>query len=161
MAATLQLRLTGGASNSDPNASLGGVSSSNQVSATALNNLFDNVTPDEATSGDTEYRAVDLYNAGDAAATSVTMYMSTETSSDDSSLDLGISDTDEIDDTTSVGDESSAPAGHTFGHYTSASKLSIADIPAGSYARIWVKRIIGAAAGNTSNDTGTLAWEYA
>lgn len=56
MAATLVFRLTGGASNSDPDASLGGVMSNTEISGTALNNLFDDVSPDEATSGSTEYR---------------------------------------------------------------------------------------------------------
>ncbi len=52
MAADLIFTLTGGASNSDPDASLGGVGSSQELSGTPLNNLFDNVEPDEATSGE-------------------------------------------------------------------------------------------------------------
>jgi len=60
MAATLEFRLTGGSSNSDPDQSLGGVTSSNEISSTAMNNLFDNVTPTEASSGDVEYRAIDI-----------------------------------------------------------------------------------------------------
>jgi len=47
--------LTGGAGNSDPNASPGGEMSANQISGTPMNNLFDNVTADEAAAGDVEY----------------------------------------------------------------------------------------------------------
>lgn len=74
MPAQIQLRLTGGAANADPDASLGGVMSSEQLSATALNNLFDNVSPGESEDGDTEYRAIDLYNVGDATACSIQIF---------------------------------------------------------------------------------------
>ncbi len=52
---SLQILLTGGAGNSDPNASPGGEMSANQISGTPMNNLFDNVTADEAAAGDVEY----------------------------------------------------------------------------------------------------------
>jgi len=68
MAAVLELRLTGGADNDDPDASLGGVASSEEVSGTPLNNLFDDITPAEAEAGCTEYRAISIYNSGDASA---------------------------------------------------------------------------------------------
>ena len=58
MAATLVFRLTGGASNIDPDASLGGIMSNTEISGTALNNLFDDVSPDEATSGSTDRKSV-------------------------------------------------------------------------------------------------------
>ncbi len=167
MPAILQLRLTGGAANSDPAASLGGVMSANQVSATAMNNLFDNVDPDEASAGDTEYRAIDVYNAGDAAATSVSVHMSTETSSTDTALDLGHDATNNPHTAAwageTIADEDTAPAAPviTFGHHVAANKLSLPDIPAGEACRVWLRRVVSAAAGNTSNDQGTFRAEYA
>jgi len=162
MSASLQMRLTGGSSNSDPDLALGGVSSSNQLSATALHNLFDQVSSAEALAGDTEYRALDIYNAGDATAASVEMYMSVETPSSKSSLDFG-KVTSPLNDTESIADESTAPVGTgiTFAHYTSGSKLSLPDIPAGQYCRIWFKRIIQAAAVNVASDLGTITVAYA
>ena len=163
MAATLELRLTGGASNSDPDLSLGGVQSSAVVSSTAMNNLFDNVSPDEASAGDTEYRAVAVRNTGDAAATLVEIYMSTETSSPSSQIDLGSEGVDP-GSPISLADESDSTnqlSGITFTHNTSASKLSLSDIPAGSECRIWLERTISASAGNTSNDEGTITVDYA
>jgi hypothetical protein len=68
MAAVLKLYLTGGASNADPDASLGGVMSSEELSETPLNNLFDDIDPNQAEVGVTEYRALGLYNDGDADA---------------------------------------------------------------------------------------------
>ena len=79
MAATLAFQLSGGASNSDPNASLGGTHSSVALSGTAMNNLFDDVSSGEASAGDTEYRAIDITNTGDATGTVVKIFMDPDT----------------------------------------------------------------------------------
>lgn len=167
MAATLEFRLTGGAGNSDPNASLGGVMSSTVVSATAMNNLFDDVAAAEASSGDTEYRAIDVYNVGDATATVVKIWIDPQTSSPSTSLEIG-EETANNPHTSAwsgqtIADESTAPSNPavTFGEHGPAAKLSLADIPAGQAARIWVRRIVQAGAGNTANDQATLNVEYA
>jgi hypothetical protein len=156
MAASLQLRLTGGASNADPNASLGGTRSSEQVSGTPMNNLFDNVASDEASAGDVEYRAIDIYNAGDASATVVKAYMDPNSTSASTTIELGLDST-----TQTIGGEGSAPSGVTFGDYTSASKLTISDIAASGAQRLWLKRTVTAGAANLSNDSCTLKIEYA
>ena len=167
MAATIVLRLTGGAVNTDPDASLGGIMSSEGVSATALNNIFDDVDPTEAETGDTEYRFIDIYNSGDAAATSVEIYISSQTSSADTSLELGQDATNNPHvsgaDLETLTNESTAPASPVivFGEHPVGSKLSLSDIPAGQAARICLKRIVSAAATNTSNDTATLAVVFA
>jgi hypothetical protein len=167
MASVLEFRLTGGASNSDPDASLGGVMSSNELSGTALNNLFDNVDPDEASAGDTEYRAIDIYNSGDATATSVEMYMSTETSSSDTQLDMGHDATNDPHisswDGETIANESTAPASPaiSFAHRTTGSRLSLPNIPASQACRVFVKRVVSASAGNTSEDLGTIRVDYA
>lgn len=156
MSANLELRLTGGASNANPDNSLGGVSSSVALSSTPMNNLFDNVTPAERSAGDTEYRALTLVNTGDAAAQGVALYMENETSNAGTSLDFGLDST-----TQTIADEDTAPGSVTFGHYTSSSKLSISDIAAGAEQRIWVKRIVQAGAANDPSDVGKIAVEYA
>lgn len=162
MPATLVLRLTGGASNANPDLSLGGVSSANNLSSTALNNLFDDVSPSEALAGSIEYRAIDAFNSGDAVAAGATLWMSAETTNTKSSVDVGVV-TSPIDDTESIADEVTAPvgAGIAFAHYNSASKLSLPDIAANSYCRVWIKRIIVAGAINSANDIGTLSVQYA
>lgn len=169
MAAVLEFRLTGGASNTDPNASLGGAMSSSAMPT----NLFDDVSADEASAGDTEYRAIDVYNSGDATATSVVIYMDPETSSPDTQIDLGYdtvnSPRDPANDATSpppsIPDESTAPTDGTnpitFGHYVAGAGLTLPDIPAGQAVRVWLKRTVAAGATNTASDTGTLKVEYA
>ena len=163
MAATLEYRLTGGSTNTDPDASLGGAMSDTQVSGTALNNIFDDVTPTEANDGDTEYRAIDVYNSGDAQAESVEIYMSTETSSADTSLDFYNDGTthDGSDQGDTIADESTEPSGASWSHYTSGSKLSLPNIPASSATRLWIRRVVTAGATNTTSDQGTLAVDYA
>jgi len=160
MPATLQYNLTGGAANADPNLSLGGAHSSQQVSVTVLNNVFDDVSVAEALAGDTEYRAIDITNVGDAAAVAVEVYASVETSSVDTQLDMGAVAAP-IDSVESVANESSAPATVVFAHRLTGSRLALPDIPAGSYCRVWLRRVVGVAAGNTANDQGTIAVDYA
>lgn len=167
MAATLEFRLTGGASNSDVDTSLGGVMSSTEVSSTALNNIFDNVNPEERVSGDTEYRMIDVYNSGDAAATSVEFYINSNTTSSGSVLYAGEDATNNphtaAADLETLSNESTAPASPiiSFGAHDSADKLPLNDIPAGSAARICLKRIVSAGAGNTSEDLANIAVIYA
>lgn len=167
MAATLELRLTGGAANSDVDASLGGIMSSNQLSATAMNNIFDDVQPDEATSGETEYRMIDIYNSGDAAAVSVEVYIDPQTSSADTSLEIGEDDTNNPHASgaslETLANEGVAPASPviTFGVHGSGAKLALPDIPAGQACRLALKRIVSAAAGNTASDQATLKVVYA
>lgn len=167
MASNLVFRLTGGASNSDPNASLGGVMSSNAISGTALNNLFDNVTPAEASAGATEYRMIDVYNSGDAAAESVELYCSSNTTSTSSTLHLGYDATANSHaagtSLETLANETTAPASPviTFADRTSGSKLALPNIAASQAVRVCVKRIITAGATNTANDTATLAVDFA
>ena len=160
MAATLAFQLSGGASNADPNASLGGTHSSVALSGTAMNNLFDDVSPAEATAGDTEYRAIDVTNTGDATGVVVKIFMDPETSSASTALDMGI-EASPLGSTLSIADETTAPAGVTFAHYTSASKLTLPDIAAAAYCRVWVRRVVTAGATNTASDSGTINVEYA
>lgn len=167
MASTLVFRLTGGASNSDPNASLGGIMSANALSSTPLNNLFDNVSPAEATAGDTEYRMIDVYNSGDATAESVELYVSSATTSAYSTLELGYDATANSHasgaNLETLANESTAPASPviTFAERTSGSKLALPNIAVGQAVRIGVKRIITAGATNIANDTATLAVDFA
>ena len=165
MPAVLKYRYTGGASNSDPDASLGGVMSSEEMAETALNNLFDNASPEETENGVTDYRAIDVLNEGDAEAKSVTMFMKNETTSADTQLDFGIgaggTPHDGSDQNDTIADEETAPDGVTFDHYTDASRISLPDIPVSEAVRIWIRRTVSAGATNNNNDLGTLAVDYA
>lgn len=156
MAANLIFTLTGGAGNADPDASLGGVGSSEELNETPLNNLFDNVDPDEASAGDVEYRAIDIFNDGDEAAVIVEFYISSQTSSEDTDLAVGLDDTIQI-----IADEAIAPGDVTFSAPTEESPLSVLDITAGGRQRVWIRRNVNAGADNTADDAAQLAVRYA
>lgn len=151
MAASIQFRATP--------SGLGGAATATQLSATALHNLFDIITPTEAVDGDTEYRAVDIYNSGDAAATFVAYYNSASTSTY-TEVEAGIA-ASPTDSTQSIANESTAPSGVTFAVRSSASKLTLPDIAAGHYVRVWFKRIVTAGAPNMSNDLITMSVDLA
>lgn len=142
---------------------LGGAATVTQISATALNNIFDDIAAAEASAGDTEYRAIDVYNDGASTITGVDIYMSAATSSADTQLDMGIEDTpaNALNSTKSIADESTAPTTVTFANRTSGSPLSLPDIPSGEYVRVWLRRVVQAGATNTSNDQGTIEAVYA
>ena len=139
---------------------LGGAATSTEVSSTPLNNIFDDVDDSEATSGDIEYRAIDIYNDGDATAAVTSIHMKVATTSTDTQIQMGL-ESSYIDSTTSIATESIAPAAVSFAYYNSSSLLSIGDVTVGSYARVWLKRIVDATAGNQRNDTGTISFRFA
>jgi len=155
IAGDLKFYLTGGAGNSDPNASLGGTTSNTQVS-TALHQLFDVVTPEEATAGDVEYRAIDVVNTNPTdTLESAFLYISSETTSTGSTIAIGYDATG----TQSIADESTAPVAITFSTPTSkATGVALGNIAAnGGKKRIWIRRTITAGAGKQAADTGQLS----
>jgi hypothetical protein len=152
MASVITYHLTGGASNSDPDLSLGGVGSSVVLSATALNNLFDNIDPDEIVSGDrVEYRAIDIKNDGDALAKHVQFYL-TDTTNSESILAVWY---DSVG-TQSIANELTEPIGASWSLPLVGSKLSLADLAAGATHRIWIRRTVDQGATNINEDTATL-----
>lgn len=158
MPASLQIMLTGGAANADPNLSLGGVGSADQISAVAMNNLFDNSTPPESLAGFTDYRAVDILNNGDAVAQNVQLFISSETPSPDSQVDLSSEGVDPAAPITlpDEADSTNQLAGQAFTHNISTNKLALPDIPVNSRCRIWLRRTVSAGAVNNNDDL--LGW---
>lgn len=157
MASNLFFHHTGGASNSNPDLSLGGTGSSERLSTTALNNLFDDINPDEIVSGDrVEYRAIDLNNEGDAEARNVQFYF-TDTTNSESIVAVWYDPTG----TQSIANETTEPTGAS-GNWTTplvGSKLSLGNIAAAAAHRLWIRRTVSQNADNLKDDTATLhAW---
>lgn len=150
--------LSGGAANSDVNASLGGAKSSTEITSAQLHNLFDVVTSAEASAGDVEYRCLYVENTnGTDSLLSAAAYVSSNTPSADTTLDIGLG-TSAINGTEqTVADESTAPAGVTFSApATLGAGLAIGDLTAGQHKAIWVRRTVNAAAAAYNNDTATI-----
>ena len=164
-AADLQVRLSGGAANSNPNTSLGGAISS----VAAGTNIFDNVSSAEATAGRTEYRCVYVRNGtgGGLTLTTAKVYISNPNGSggayagDTITIGAGTAavNATEQDVTTfsPIGTEITSPVGVSFSAAAgTGTAVSLGDIPAGQHKAVWVKREIAAGATAFSNAGFTL-----
>lgn len=154
----IDFHLSGGAGNSDPNASLGGAISTTQIVAASLHNLFDIVSGDEASAGDVEYRCFYIKNAhGTLAMQNTEIWVQTETPSGDSDEEIGLG-TSAINGTEqTVANEATAPSGVTFAQANGeGASLSIGNIPAGQHKAIWIKRTITASAAAVNSDASVL-----
>jgi hypothetical protein len=154
MASEIFYHLTGGAANDDPDLSLGGDGSSEVLSETALNNLFDNINPDEIAAIDrVEYRAIDIKNDGDALAKYVQFYL-TDTTNDESALAVWLDATG----TQSIVNETTEPTGAS-GNWSLplvGSKMDLSNLAAGAVHRMWIRRTVDQGATNINEDTATL-----
>ncbi len=150
----IQYRLSGGASNSDPNASLGGA-----ISSTAAGtNIFDNVSSAEASAGDTEYRCLYIRN-GHATLTmqSAKVWIQSNTPSADTAVAIAIAGEGINGTAETIANENTAPSGESFvTAVDEANAISIGNIPPGQHIAIWVRRVVNASAAAYNNDGFTL-----
>jgi hypothetical protein len=158
-AGDILIRLSGGSGNSDPNAALGGVmSTSTSVTDNTTHNLFDVVSGAESSAGDTEYRGVYvLNNHGSLTSQNTHVYISSQTSSADTSLEIALAGEGLNATMETIGNENTAPSGETFSApSTYAGGLDMGNIPNGQRYGLWVKRIVNAAAAAVNDDATTL-----
>lgn len=157
-AAEIEFRLSGGAANTDGNASLGGAISSTAVS-NALHAFFDRVTGSESASGDVEYRCLYVRNShATLTLYDARVWISSNTPAAGTTIDIGLG-TSAIGGTEqTVADEGTAPTGVAFSAPSSyATGLVIGDIPAGGHKAVWIRRTVTTGAAAYSNDGATIA----
>lgn len=150
----IKYRLSGGSSNSDPNASLGGAMSSTAVPAGG----FDTVSSTEAGSGDTEYRCIYVLNDhATLTLQSAKAWIQANTPGGDTDVEIGLGTTAVgTGNEQTVANESTAPSGVTFSAAANeGAALSIGDIPPGHRKAIWMKRTVNAAAA-AANETFSI-----
>ena len=150
----LKFYLSGGGSNVDPDASLGGAISTAQVGS----NLFDDIGVSEAAAGESEYRAyfVKNTNATDTAY-GVKVWIASNTLSTDTTLQIALADEGVANTIETVANEGTAPTGPTFDlaeDFDNA--LTIGNLTAGQAHGIWVRRTVAATTTAFENDTATL-----
>jgi hypothetical protein len=158
--ANLKWYLSGGGSNSDPNASIGGARSS----TVAGTNLFDTVTGDESAAGDTEYRLVYFRNEDSDAdgLISPVVWVLSNTPSADTTIAIGICTEGKNAEVSAVANENTAPAGVSFS--SPASKGAGTALPTGPYAQneyvwVWLRRTVNAGAASAASDPATIRVE--
>lgn len=152
-------RLSGGGSNADGNAALGGAKSSNAASA-SIDALFDGVSSADAAAGDVEYRCVYLHNGNASSAMlGAVVWISANTPLAGSDLAIGVGTAAVNGTEQTIANENTAPAGVSFSAPSSqGAGLALGDIPAGQHKAIWLRRTITAGAGASANDTFTLGY---
>lgn len=149
---------TGSAGNSaaqpDPNASLGKYISTTQLSGTALNNLFDDISGAENAASTVDYRCVFVHNShATLTLTSAVVYVTSEVAGGASvaiatdnvtasAIGSASAQADQVATETTAPSAVSAFSTPT----TAATGLSLGSIPAGQTRAFWVRRT----AANTS-----------
>ena len=146
-------RLSGGAANAVPAASLGDAKSSTVMGT----DLLDGVSSAEALAGDTEYRCFYIHNAhATLTMESAVAWIQANTPSGDTTLEIGLGTSAVNATEQTVADEQTAPSGVTFSAAgTEGAAIALGNIPPSQHRAVWVKRIVNAAAA-ASNDTANL-----
>lgn len=136
----IQYRLSGGAANADPAASLGGAKSANAAAAS----IFDDVSSGEAAAGDAEYRCFYVHNAhATLTLTNARAWIQTNTPSPDTDMALALGNAAMNATETAVANESTAPTGPTFSAPSSyAGGIALGDIPPGQARAVWARRTV-------------------
>lgn len=156
VASDIKFRLSGGASNSDPNASLGGVKSSTDAGT----DLFDNVSSAESSTGHTDYRIIYIHNGhGSLTGKSSKVWLQSNTPSPDTAVEIALIGS--VNDTAPVlANENTAPAGASFSSAaTEGAALSIGDIPPGQHQAVCIKRVVSPGAAAYTGDGFTLRFK--
>lgn len=155
-ASDILCRLSGGASNTDPNLSLGGVmSTSTVITDNTLHNLYDVVSGAESTAGDTEYRGFYvLNNHGSLTMQSSKIWIDSESSHSGVNVKIALAGEGLNVTMETVANENTAPAGETFAEAaTEGAALTLGNIPNGQRFGVWLERIINAATAAFNNYT--------
>jgi hypothetical protein len=158
-------RLSGGASNSNVNASIGGVMSSTAWAGGSLHDLFDVVSGDENAASTVDYRCVYIRNSHGSLTwgPNIKAWLAAQTAGG-ATIDIGL-DPAGVGNGSTTGvaatpaNETTAPAGVTFSNPTTkAGGLAPANVPAGSAFALWIRRTAANSAA-LANDGATLQVE--
>lgn len=156
----IKLYMSGGAGNSDPNLCLGGAISSTEITSDLLQNLFDNVSAQEATDGDNEYRCIYVKNVH---ATDTLYAPSIWKSAEDKGTptpDIVYLSLIEAKNTTAqvIANESTEPTGPSWQDQTTKG-IALGDLAFGDYRAVWLKRAVPAGASSKASRGCTLKVE--
>lgn len=162
-ASDIAKRLSGGASNNDPNLSLGGKMSSTSIVNNALQNLFDNVSSTERVSGSIEFRCFYFVNTHSTESLEdAVVYIASQTPSEDTDIEIGldpagVGDGDSTGVATDIPDETYPPDGVSFSAPANAGTgLVVGTLAPGDAIAVWVKRTVQPGAAAASNDPFTI-----
>lgn len=151
----LKWLLSGDSGNTDEDMSLGGGRSSTEVTfSPILNNLFDNVTPEQSLAGEVEYRCIFLQNdhATDSIS-SVKIWVQSNTPNANTTIAIGLDPAGKNAAADTISPSTEAPSGVTFSTPTDyAGGLAIGTMNAQDVYPVWIRRTTTAGASASSND---------
>lgn len=140
----VQFRLSGGATNQNPFASLGGAMSGNQINDDQLDALVDQISVSQQGAGHTDYYCFYVYNSNSTSQMTDTKIWFTVLPSY-ISMALGSAAVGGTEQT--IAQDTTPPASVTFSQpLTMEEALTIGNIPAQSFKSVWIRRIIPAGA---------------
>jgi hypothetical protein len=153
--------LSGGAGNTDPNASLGGIISSTQITAASLHNLFDVVSGAESAAGDVEYRGLYVKNDhGSITWLDVFLWIQANTPHVNTTVAIALAGEGVNATMETIANENTAPSGESFTAPASkAAGLSLGNLTPGQFYGIWVRWTVTAGAAAASADNVILEVE--
>lgn len=164
----LQFRLSGGAANTSPAASLGGAESTaggGVITDNVANNVWDDVSGAESAAGDIEYRGIYVHNNhGTLPLQSSVVWFDTAGGDETTAAgtDAAMAMAAEAINVTmaTIADESTAPATVSFTTpVTKGTGLSTGgDVPAGGRKGLWLRRNVTAGA-SAASDQMSVRWE--
>lgn len=138
----VQFRLSGGAGNQNPFASLGGAKSTTQMKDDVLDSLFDPISVTQRITGHTDYFCIYVHNGnGSSQMTNTKIWFTVVPSY--IHMGLGTSAVNGLEQT--IANDVTPPAGINFTQPLSeGNALVIGNIPFGQHKAIWFRRIIPA-----------------
>ena len=160
MPANPDFRYSGGAAQSNPDASLGGVKSSVVPTTGVDNNLFDDVSGDEHTAGRVEHRGLYVHNQGDVDLQSAVLWIVSQSNGVDSEIDIAVAAEGVNVTMATIANETAVPATVAFTRpSTKGTGLALGTIPAGQHRGFWVRRTILAGSTPQAADTFSIRVE--
>lgn len=152
----IKFYLSGGASNSDPNASIGGAKSSTEIGP-GLHNLFRKIIGDESSAGIVLYRCFYIENTHETLTwEAAKAWIRENTPSEDTVVAIGLSAQGMSEAATAIANETTAPATVTFSEPDNkGSGLALGDMGPGHYWGVWVRLTVDEDA-SAFNEDGCL-----
>ena len=145
----IQYRLSGGAANSNDEASLGGVKSSTTSSST----LLDDVTGAESAAGDVNYRCEYVHNNhATLTLTNAVIFLQSLGLGAGHVVAIGVGSAAVNATEQTVANEATAPTGVTFSSPTTlGAALALGSIPAGQHKAVWIRRTVTGGSAASAN----------
>ena len=170
--ADLKFHYTGASSHeaaqTDPDASLGNYRASSEITTGVDENVFDDVSGDEADSGDTEYRGIGFHNDhGSLPLTACVVWIQVDTGNGEDDISFK-NEAPSVSDVTgavqTIANESTEPTGGTWSDATSKATgqdcpLTNNEVGVDEWFCIWLRRVISAAASAVNAETVTMRVE--